>query len=331
MPDIQNTAIQVKPMIYEMNYYGRNKIPFIFIIDFLMKKPVILPVDDVDISELMYNFNGFTNSRCVSALPREVHLGKRPVSYETYKSAFEIITNHQIEGDSYLANLTFPTPIDINLTLQELFLYSRAPYRLWYRDCFVVFSPEPFIRIDNSVISSFPMKGTIDAAVPGARELLLRDEKEYAEHVTIVDLIRNDLNMVSTGVTVKRFRYIDVIETHTGSLLQASSHITGTLPPDYHEKIGSIIAALLPAGSVTGAPKKRTVEIIMKAENYDRGYYTGICGYFDGEKLDSGVMIRFIEKNDEGVIFKSGGGITVYSDPEREYQELVDKVYVPIV
>lgn len=313
-----------------MNYFGKNRIPFIFIIDFLMRKPVILPVDDVDPSEVMYNFNGFTNLRCDTILPREVRLNKRPVSYDIYKSAFDMVVYHQMAGDSYLANLTFPTSIDINLTLREIFQYSRAPYRLLYKDLFVVFSPEAFIRIENGIISSFPMKGTIDAAVPGAHEILLRDEKEHAEHVTIVDLIRNDLNMVATGVAVKRFRYIDVIDTHAGSLLQASSHITGTLPCDYHEKIGDIIATLLPAGSVSGAPKKKTIEIIRKAENYGRGYYTGICGYFDGEKLDSGVMIRFIEKNDDSVIFKSGGGLTVYSDPEREYQELVDKVYVPI-
>ncbi len=318
-------------MIYEMNNLGRTRVPFIFIIDFLMQKPIIMPLNKVDPSELMYDFNGFTNSHCDSQPPREVHLKKKPVSYDTYKSAFDTIINSQMRGDSYLANLTFPTSIDINLTLRELFWHSRARYRLWYRDRFVVFSPEPFVRIENGMISSFPMKGTIDATIPGAREILLGDEKEYAEHVTIVDLIRNDLNMVATGVTVERFRYIETINTHAGSLLQASSHITGALPNDLHENIGDIIAALLPAGSVTGAPKKKTLEIIGKAENYDRGYYTGICGYFDGSSLDSGVMIRFIEQTDGGACFKSGGGITVYSDPEREYQELVDKVYVPVI
>ena len=130
---------------------------------------------------------------------------------------------------------------------------------------------------------------------------------------------------------VEQFRYIDTVSTHAGSLLQVSSRITGALPGDYHARIGSIIAALLPAGSVTGAPKKKTVEIIRKAENYDRGYYTGICGYFDGSTLDSGVMIRYIEKNGDNLFFKSGGGITVYSDPEKEYQELIDKVYVPVI
>jgi len=318
-------------MVPMMNHYGKNRIPFIFIIDFLMLEPVILPVSTVDPSELLYDFNGHTNSREERSGTTTIELAKRPITYEAYKSAFELIIQHQKEGNSYLANLTFPTPITINISLRDIFLRSRARYRLWFRDRFVVFSPEPFVMIEDGLISSFPMKGTIDATIPGAPDLLLADEKEFAEHVTIVDLIRNDLNRVATSVTVKRFRYIETVNTHVGSLLQASSHITGTLPCDYHENIGTIMAALLPAGSVTGAPKKKTVEIIREAENYDRGYYTGICGYFDGSRLESGVMIRFIEQTGQGLVFKSGGGITVYSDPEREYQELIQKVYVPII
>ena len=87
---------------------------------------------------------------------------------------------------------------------------------------------------------------------------------------------------------------------------------------------------LLPAGSISGAPKKKTVEIICKAENYKRGFYTGIFGFFDGEKLDSGVMIRYIEEQNGKLIFKSGGGVTTFSDEEKEYNEMIDKVYVPI-
>lgn len=318
-------------MISMMNHYGKNRIPFIFIIDFLMLEPVILPVSSVDSSELLYDFNGYANSREKGSGAAPIELAKRPMPYGAYRTAFDRIVNHQREGDSYLANLTFPTPITINIGLRDIFLRSRARYRLWFRDRFVVFSPEPFVMIEDGVISSFPMKGTIDATIPGARDLLLADEKEFAEHVTIVDLIRNDLNRVATAVAVKRFRYVETVSTHAGSLLQVSSHITGTLPPDYHENIGSIITALLPAGSVTGAPKKKTVEIIRETENYDRGYYTGICGYYDGSRLESGVMIRFIERTGQGLVFKSGGGITVRSDPEREYQELIQKVYVPII
>ena len=86
--------------------------------------------------------------------------------------------------------------------------------------------------------------------------------------------------------------------------------------------------SMLPAGSISGAPKKKTVEIITEAEGYDRGYYTGVFGCFDGENLDSAVMIRFIEKQESGeLLFKSGGGLTVYSDPDSEYREMIDKVY----
>jgi len=88
--------------------------------------------------------------------------------------------------------------------------------------------------------------------------------------------------------------------------------------------------ALLPAGSVSGAPKPKTITIIAQAEQEKRGYYTGIFGYFDGTKLDSGVMIRFIEQADNQLYYRSGGGITTQSDAQTEYQEAIDKVYVPV-
>ena len=88
---------------------------------------------------------------------------------------------------------------------------------------------------------------------------------------------------------------------------------------------------LLPAGSITGAPKKKTMEIIAEAETYERGFYTGVMGYFDGNSLDSAVMIRFLEQQADGsLIFKSGGGITSQSDLTSEYNEMKQKVYVPI-
>ena len=87
---------------------------------------------------------------------------------------------------------------------------------------------------------------------------------------------------------------------------------------------------MLPAGSVTGAPKVKTLDIIKNAENYDRGFYTGVAGFFDGKELDSCVLIRYVEKNNGDLIYKSGGGITSQSILEEEYQELIDKIYVPV-
>jgi para-aminobenzoate synthetase component 1 len=131
-------------------------------------------------------------------------------------------------------------------------------------------------------------------------------------------------------VHVKRYRYIEKLQTNKGELLQVSSEIVGTLPTDYKTKLGELLLSLLPAGSISGAPKPKTVEIIKKAESYNRGFYTGIFGFFDGKTVDSAVMIRFIEQQENAFVFKSGGGITSQSDVQKEYEELIQKVYVPI-
>jgi para-aminobenzoate synthetase component 1 len=196
------------------------------------------------------------------------------------------------------------------------------------KDEFVVFSPETFIKIENNELSSFPMKGTIDASLVDAEKSLLSNKKEIAEHVTIVDLIRNDMSINADNVSVEAFRYVDEIKTDNKSLLQVSSKITGKVKP--RTQLGDLVFSLLPAGSISGAPKKKTLEILDRVENYNRGYYTGVFGIFDGEKLDSGVMIRFIENQKGKLVYKSGGGIHHLSDVHSEYQELIDKIYVPI-
>jgi para-aminobenzoate synthetase component I len=109
-----------------------------------------------------------------------------------------------------------------------------------------------------------------------------------------------------------------------------SSEITGVLASDFHGYLGNLLFNLLPAGSISGAPKPKTLQIIESAEHYERDFYTGVCGWFDGKNLNSAVMIRFIEQQGDKLIFKSGGGITSQSDMEKEYEELIQKVYVPI-
>ncbi|MFA5781357.1 MAG: aminodeoxychorismate synthase component I [Bacteroidales bacterium] len=320
-------------IIRKMNELGSGEKPFVFIIDFEMKEPLLFPVNEINATEILFDINGITNySNHEKSCNPDFYFCKFPLSYNVYLKAFDIVQQNLKYGNSYLVNLTFPTRIETDLPLRDIFFCSKAKYKLFYREKFVVFSPEIFVRIsENGVISSFPMKGTIDAAIKNAENIILNDKKEYAEHCTIVDLIRNDLNIVAKDVYVEKFRYIDRIKTHEKELLQVSSQICGTLESDYHKHIGDIIFRLLPAGSISGAPKKKTVEIINEAEGYNRGYYTGVFGYFDGKTLDSGVMIRFIEKINEELYYKSGGGITVYSDPQKEYQELIDKVYVPFV
>ena len=187
------------------------------------------------------------------------------------------------------------------------------------------------MEITEGTIRTFPMKGTIDATLPQAEQTLLSNAKEQAEHATIVDLLRNDLSQIATDVHVARYRYVEEIHTHRGALLQTSSEIVGRLPENYLSQLGDILMPLLPAGSITGAPKLATVQSIAEAETYDRGYYTGIMGCFDGTSLQSAVMIRFVEQHSDGsLVFKAGGGITTRSNAKSEYQELLDKVYAPI-
>ena len=313
-----------------MNQFGHDKRPFLFIIDFDKQKPIVIPLDELDPELIQYQLQDDSNTNLNVSQDYLVEFTKHPVSFEYYNKAFETVQKEIQYGNSFLLNLAFQTPIEINLSLYTIYANAKAPYKLWLKDQLVCFSPETFVTIEEGKIYSFPMKGTIDAALPNAADLIMQDNKEEAEHYTIVDLIRNDLGMVASNIQVEKFRYIDHIKTNFGEILQVSSKISGDLPKGYEAKIGDIIFRLLPAGSVTGAPKKRTVEIIKAVEDFDRGYYTGIFGIFDGNTLKSGVMIRFIEQIEDKLYFKSGGGITFMSEAGSEYEEMINKVYVPI-
>ena len=312
-----------------------------------------------------------------------------PPLYEDYERSFNIVKCNIMAGNSYLTNLTCRVLVSCNLSLEEIFHRAKGKYKLLLRrkrtqaeekdhlkeeaqnkahlkeenieenlTPFVCFSPETFVRIKGGRIYSYPMKGTLDASLPNAEKQLMEDRKEAAEHATIVDLIRNDLSRVAEDVRVDKYRYIDVLHTNKGDILQTSSEISGRLPEDYPHHLGEILDAQLPAGSITGAPKDKTMQIIQEAEGYDRGFYTGIMGIYDQGELNSAVMIRFIEeetspvdfetdgeknfkakegKASEGkepkasreLYFKAGGGITSKSDCQREYEEVIQKIYLP--
>ena len=302
-----------------------------------------------------------------------------PPLYEDYERSFNIVKSNIMAGNSYLTNLTCRVPVSCNLSLEEIFHRAKGKYKLLLRrkrtqaedkahlkeenieenlTPFVCFSPETFVRIKGGRIYSYPMKGTLDASLPNAEKQLMEDRKEAAEHATIVDLIRNDLSRVAENVRVDKYRYIDVLHTNKGDILQTSSEISGRLPEDYPHHLGEILDAQLPAGSITGAPKDKTMQIIQEAEGYDRGFYTGIMGIYDHGELNSAVMIRFIEeetspvdfetdgeknfkakegKASEGkepkanrkLYFKAGGGITSKSDCRKEYEEVIQKIYLP--
>ncbi|MEL6389327.1 MAG: chorismate-binding protein, partial [Bacteroidota bacterium] len=135
---------------------------------------------------------------------------------------------------------------------------------------------------------------------------------------------------VAKGVHVKRWRYIDHIQTAEDTLLQVSSEIQGRLDSGWQDQIGRLFTLMLPAGSISGAPKRRTLEIIQEAEEVDRGWYTGVCGIFDGERLDSGVMIRLVAQDGPELYYHSGGGITAMSRVQSEFDEMIKKIYVPL-
>lgn len=314
----------------EMDELSLQKVPYFFVIDFLSENVEIYQEKEIEKSGLIIDFQEFSNIKTVRNLNKKLVWKSFPETQESFKIGFDKVQQNIRLGNSYLVNYTRKTKIETNLTLEEIFYHSNAKYKVFYKDFFVFFSPETFIKIIDGKILTYPMKGTIDASIENAAEILKNDKKEKAEHYTVVDLLRNDLSMVADDVKVDQFQHIDFIKTQQKDLYAMSSEISGTVKPELSGRIGSIMKKLLPAGSILGAPKPKTLEIILDAEGYDRGYYTGVCGWFDGQNVDSCVMIRFIEKEGDQLYFKSGGGITHMSKLEDEYQEMKNKIYVPI-
>ncbi len=272
-------------------------------------------------NDIKYSFDGANNN--TNKLDFEA------INFQEYKNKFNKVQENIKQGNTYLLNLSGISNLKTKLSLKEIYEKSNSPNKLFYKDKFISFSPEKFIEINDNKISTYPMKGTINASIPNAKEKLLNNKKELAEHTMIVDLLRNDLSMVSNNVQVDRFRYIDKIKTSNKTLLQTSSKISGDLQDNWKDNLGSIIIKLLPAGSITGTPKINTIKLLKDIENYNRNFFTGIYGVFDGEALKSYVLIRFMEKQKRGnLVFKSGGGITGDSDVNDEYMELCDKIYM---
>ena len=384
-------------IIDKINRLASQDEPFLFVINYQGDKAFIRLLSDINPEECLFDFEGRGNfSHARKETLKEEILKKEtlkeetsettwqiePPLYEDYERSFNIVKSNIMAGNSYLTNLTCRVPVSCNLSLEEIFHRAKGKYKLLLRrkrtqaedkahlkeenieenlTPFVCFSPETFVRIKGGRIYSYPMKGTLDASLPNAEKLLMEDRKEAAEHATIVDLIRNDLSRVAEDVRVDKYRYIDVLHTNKGDILQTSSEISGRLPEDYPHHLGEILDAQLPAGSITGAPKDKTMQIIQEAEGYDRGFYTGIMGIYDHGELNSAVMIRFIEeetspvdfetdgeknfkasegkgdeasegKRDEAsrkLYFKAGGGITSKSDCRKEYEEVIQKIYLP--
>ncbi len=311
----------------QANYYGSRGEPFFFAIDFELGEYIISEKPD----NVLYKVGRYSNYDFRKETVKKIELNPEFINFKHYKKSFKRVIEEIKKGNTYLLNLTFSTKLNgKSINLKYIFENSDAEFKLFVEERFVCFSPERFIKIDKNIIMTYPMKGTIDASLKNAEDLILHDEKEMSEHLMVVDLLRNDLSMVAKKVRVEDYRYLQKIQAGDKELLQVSSKIVGLLDENWRSNIGTILLKLLPAGSISGTPKKKTVSIIKETETHKRGFFTGIFGFFDGMALDSAVAIRYIEKTDKGFIYKSGGGITLLSDVEKEYQEMKDKVYVPV-
>jgi len=311
-----------------LNELGRSRRACLFVISFDAQKAYVWPQDEIP-DYVYYSLSNGCRMPAYQAIKKNICFVAQHSSWSEYRKAFEQVQRELQLGNSYLINLCFPTKLDTNLTLRDFMIHAKAPFKLLLEGEFCSFSPEPFICTRRNYLYTYPMKGTISAEIANAEHILLHSEKELREHATIVDLLRNDLSRICSDVSVTRYRYIEELETARGNILQSSSEIRGELAPSWPDHLGDILAALLPAGSISGAPKRRSLEIIEEVEPYARGFYSGVFGFFDGESLESAVTIRFVEAQADGLVYKSGGGITSQSNVHDEYEELKEKVYVP--
>lgn len=325
---LQKNALKFSDAVHKMNVLGKESVPFLFIINYDKSQAFVYAQSEIP-DTVFFRVGNFSNYHTCQ-VTQKLQVEKSPVSIAEYTASFNAVQNYLKRGDSYLVNLTKPTELNANVGIGEIFYTCNARYLLNFKNQFIVFSPERFLRIYDSCVESNPMKGTIDASLPDAKQKIIDNAKEAAEHATIVDLIRNDISRFSHNVRVDKYRYVEKLKTNNTNLLQVSSKITGQLMPQFKGRLGDIFSLCLPAGSVTGAPKHKTLQIIEEVEGYSRGFYTGVFGWFDGKNVDSAVMIRYIENYNGKLVFKSGGGITAQSICCEEYEELIQKVYVPI-
>jgi para-aminobenzoate synthetase component 1 len=314
-----------------MNEAGGQRKPFVFAVDYDMQNCLFIDAPEASTAVRWATETASNGTACESLSDIEPELAiKHTLTAEEYARKFDVVTKGLLHGNSFLANLTVGVEVGCNLSFEEVYDRCKAKYKFLIPGEFVCFSPETFVRIEHDSIYAYPMKGTIDASLADAELLLMNSYKEKCEHNTIVDLLRNDLSMVADRVHVSRFRYIDRIKTQSGEILQTSSEIVGNLTADWHASVGDIVCRLLPAGSICGAPKPATVRLIADAEQAPRGWYTGVWGYYDGTSLDTAVMIRCLANRGGKTFFHSGGGITVNSVAEDEYNEVLQKIYLPI-
>ncbi len=238
------------------------------------------------------------------------------------------------EGDIFQVVLSNRIEADIEGSLFDTYRVLRttnpSPYMFYFSSDDVEIagaSPETLVRLNNGTLHTFPLAGTRargktpqeDDALAHA---LLQDEKEIAEHNMLVDLGRNDIGKISEIGSVEVEKYMSIEKF--SHVMHIGSTVSGTLAPD--KDALDAIDSILPAGTLSGAPKLRACEIINELENNKRGIYGGAIGYLDFTgNLDTCISIRLAFAKNGKVFIRSGAGIVADSVPESEYQECINK------
>ncbi|MDE5936585.1 MAG: anthranilate synthase component I family protein, partial [Ruminococcus sp.] len=215
-------------------------------------------------------------------------------------------------------------------TYRVLRTTNPSPYMFYFSGTDVEIagaSPETLVKLENGVLHTFPLAGTRPRGRTETedKELeidLLKDEKELSEHNMLVDLGRNDLGKIS------KFGSVKVEKLHSIERYSHVMHIGSTVRGEIREEFDSLdaVSAVLPAGTLSGAPKIRACQIIAGLENNKRGIYGGAIGYIDFTgNLDTCIAIRIAYKKNGKVFVRSGAGIVADSVPENEYQECINK------
>ena len=259
---------------------------------------------------------------------------KTQFSKEHYCEMVEKAKHYIREGDIFQVVLSNPMRAKASGNLLDTYRVLRAtnpsPYMFYFSSDDIEFtgaSPETLVKMENGHLSTFPLAGTRPRGKTREEDLqlekdLLSDEKERSEHNMLVDLGRNDMGKVSRIGTVKVDKYME-IERYS-HVMHIGSTVTGIIRDD--KDAVDALDAILPAGTLSGAPKFRACEIIEELEQSKRGLYGGAIGYLDfAGNLDTCIAIRLVYKKSGSICIRSGAGIVADSVPEKEFQECVNK------
>ncbi len=253
---------------------------------------------------------------------------------EEFCEMVEKAKHHIFEGDIFQIVLSnrLEAPFEGSLlnTYRVLRTINPSPYMFYFSGTDVEVagaSPETLVKLENGVLHTFPLAGTRPRGATRAEDMelevdLLSDPKELAEHNMLVDLGRNDLGKIST------FGSVEVEKLHSierfSHVMHIGSTVRGLIRPDCDAL--DAVASVLPAGTLSGAPKIRACQLIAELENNKRGIYGGAIGYIDFTgNMDTCIAIRIAYKKNGKVFVRSGAGIVADSDPEKEYQECLNK------